>query len=152
MDVRDIMTGDLDICTPDSNLRDVALLMAQDDIGSVPIVDSRQSMKPVGIITDRDITCRLVAQGINPLEKMARDAMSDRVVTARPDMSIEQCLDLMERNQIRRIPVVDKSGRLCGIIAQADIAKKLDSEKTAELVRDVSQPNDLQQYQSGALH
>jgi CBS domain-containing protein len=96
------------------------------------------SKMPIGMITDRDITCRVVAQGQNPLDLTAGDAMTASVVSVTPETPLEECLNLMEESQIRRIAVVDGKGGICGIVAQADVATKTDSQKTAEVVQEVS--------------
>jgi CBS domain-containing protein len=138
--VREIMTADPICCTPDTNLGEVAKLMANNDCGALPVVENERSRKPVGIITDRDIVCRIVAADHNPLQARARDAMSAHLITVRPDMEAEECFNLMEEKQVRRVPVVDNSGACCGIVAQADVAIKASGEETAELVKDVSKP------------
>lgn len=137
--VRDLMTKDPAVCTPETPLPTVARLMCEHSCGEIPVVDSKQSMKPVGVITDRDITCRTVGFGKNPLELRAADAMTKSVVTAKIGDSIDSCIELLERHQIRRLPIVDDGGRIVGILAQADIARKEPAEKTAEVVREVSQ-------------
>lgn len=139
MQVRDVMTENPAVCTPDTSLQEVAGLMVEHDCGCIPVVDSRASLKPVGVITDRDITCRTVAQGKNPLEMTAGDCMTNSAETVTPEMSIEECCEVMEQNQLRRILVVDESGACCGIVAQADIAKYAPAQETAEVVRDISQ-------------
>lgn len=148
MQVRDIMTQKVDCATPDTDLRDVARMMADDDVGAIPVIESRESNKPVGIVTDRDITTRCIAKGHNPLEKKVRDCMSKSIQTVRPEMELDQCLMLMEQKQIRRAPVIDKQGQICGIVSQADIALKLQRpEQTAEFLKDVSMPSTGQQAQ-----
>src|SRR4051812_9979599 len=107
MVVQDIMTENPACCTPDTGLQEVAKLMLDCDCGCIPVVDSGNSKMPVGMITDRDITCRVVAQGKNPLDLSARDAMTSTVVSVTPDTSLEDCMSLMEESQIRRIAVVD---------------------------------------------
>ena len=138
MNVSDVMTKDPTCCTPDTGLQEVAQMMVDEDCGCIPVVDSEDSRMPVGMITDRDITCRVVAKGQNPLELTAQDAMTSTVVSVTPDTSIEECCDLMEDSQVRRIAVVDENGACCGIIAQADIAANLSDKKTAEVVQEVS--------------
>jgi len=101
-------------------------------------VDDHDSKMPVGMITDRDITCRVVAQGKNPLDLTAGDAMTSTVVSVTPTTSLEECLNLMEESQIRRIAVVDDGGIICGIVSQADVARNADGAKTAEVVQEVS--------------
>ena len=138
MNVSEIMTTDPACCTPDTGLQEVAKMMVDSDCGCIPVVDSESSMMPVGMITDRDITCRVVAEGKNPLDLTAQDAMTTTVVSVTPDTSIEDCCNLMEESQIRRVVVVDETGACCGIIAQADIAANLSDKKTAEVVQEVS--------------
>jgi len=138
MDVKDVMTKNPACCTADTGLQEVAKMMVDHDCGCIPIVDDQNSKMPVGIVTDRDITCRVVAQGQNPLDLTAGDAMTASVLSVTPDMSLEECLNLMEESQIRRVVVVDGSGACCGIVAQADVAIKSDPAQTAEVVQQVS--------------
>jgi len=138
MQVKDIMTKDPTCCTPDTNLQEVARLMVEHDCGEIPVVENKQSMKPVGVVTDRDICCRTVAEGKNPLGMTAGDCMSGPCVTVTPEMSVEDCCRVMEENQIRRVPVVDENGACCGIVAQADIAQHAPNQETAEVVKVVS--------------
>jgi CBS domain-containing protein len=125
-------------CGPETSLQDVARMMVDHDCGEIPVVD--RDNRPVGVITDRDITCRTVAQGRNPLELHARDCMSSPVVTGTPDMDVDECCRKMEHHMIRRLPIVDAQGSCCGIVSQADIARSASARDTAELVRDVSAP------------
>ncbi|MCM2305651.1 MAG: CBS domain-containing protein [Elusimicrobia bacterium] len=140
MKVRELMTKDPLACTPETGLRDVAKMMCEGDCGEIPVVESKTSAKPVGVITDRDITCRAVARGRNPLELTAADCMSSPAVTVTPETSLEDCCKVLEKHQIRRVPVVDKQGRCCGMVAQADIARRGPAEATCEIVKEVSQP------------
>lgn len=141
MKVKDLMTANPACCTPYTRLQDVACMMVEYSCGEIPIVDSEESCKPVGVVTDRDICCRAVAQGRNPLEMMACDVMSSPCITVAPETSLDDCCKLMEQNQIRRVPVVDASGWCCGIVAQADIAMHDRNKKeVAEVVEKISQP------------
>jgi len=140
MEVREIMTREPAYCTPDTKLKDVARLMVDQDCGEIPVVDSKSSKKPVGVVTDRDITTRVVAEGKNPADLKARDLMSTPVVTVTPETDIESCCQVLEQNQVRRVPVVDQRGQLCGIVSQADIAKHASGRDTAEVVRSISRP------------
>jgi CBS domain-containing protein len=135
--VRDIMTPDPVTCAPSAGLRHVAQLMCEHDCGEIPICDD--AGKPIGAVTDRDIVCRLVAAGENPLERTARDCMSQPIVTVTPDTSLEDCARLMEQHRIRRLPVVDGTGTCCGIVSQADLATKGSRQITAEVVEKVSE-------------
>jgi CBS domain-containing protein len=138
MQVNDVMTANPSCCTPETKLQEVAKMMVDCDCGCIPIVDGLDSKMPIGMITDRDITCRVVAHGKNPLDLTARDAMTSTVVSVTSETSLEECLDLMEGSQVRRIAVVDEKGCICGIVAQADVALNADEEKTAEVVQEVS--------------
>jgi CBS domain-containing protein len=138
MNVAEIMTKDPACCTPDTGLQEVAQMMVDCDCGCVPVVDSKDSKMPVGMITDRDITVRVVAKGQNPLDMTAQDAMTTTVASITPDTSLEECANVMEESQIRRVAVVDENGALCGIVAQADIANNAGGRTTAEVVQEVS--------------
>ena len=140
MKVREIMTADPAICTPDTKLNEVAKMMADRDCGEIPVVDDRSTMRPVGVVTDRDITLRAVARGENPLTMTASDVMSSPAVTVRPEDPIEDVCRTLEDHQLRRVPVVDREGRCCGMVSQADIAQHGSESMTAEVVRTVSQP------------
>ncbi len=132
------MTPDPACCTSDTGLQEVAQLMLENDCGCIPVVENKSSRIPVGMITDRDICLRTVAAGKNPLGLTAGDAMTPSVVAVTKDMTLEDCCNLMEDKQIRRVAVVDRNGACCGIIAQADIAIKAGDRKTAEVVHEVS--------------
>jgi CBS domain-containing protein len=138
MQVREIMTENPVCCSPESSLQNVAKLMAEHDCGEIPVLDEQR--RPVGVVTDRDIACRAVAQGRDPSQITARDVMSEPVVTVTPEDSVEECCQRMEENQIRRLPVVDEAGACCGMISQADIARQAPEHELAEVVRDVSRP------------
>jgi CBS domain-containing protein len=136
--VRDLMTRDVAVCTPDTQLAHVARMMEERDCGALPVVESTDSMRPIGIVTDRDIVIRALAKNQNALSLCAGDVMSSDLLCVNPDMSLEDCVHGMEDRSIRRAIVVDHTGRCCGIIAQADIALWSGSE-ASDLVRHVSE-------------
>jgi len=138
MNVGEVMTKNPACCTPETGLQEVAQMMVDNDCGCIPVVDDTASKMPVGMITDRDITCRVVANGQNPLDLTAQDAMTSTVVSVTPETSLSDCCDLMEESKVRRVAVVDNTGACCGIIAQADIATNASGKKTAEVVQEVS--------------
>jgi CBS domain-containing protein len=140
MNARDIMTKDPACCMPDSKLTEVARMMTDHDCGQIPVIENQSTGKPVGVVTDRDIVIRAVAQGKNPLDMTAKDVMSSPAVTVTPDTRIEDCCQTLEDKQVRRVPVVDDRGRCCGMVSQADIAQHAPEKMTAEVVRTVSQP------------
>jgi len=139
MQVRDVMTADPVCCISETSLQEVAGMMVDHDCGEIPVVDSKETKVPIGVITDRDIVCRTVARGLNPLDLTVADCMSEPCVTVTPEMSVEDCSGVMEENKIRRVPVVDVDGSCVGIVALADIALK--TKVAAEVVKEISEPN-----------
>ena len=140
MQVKEMMTPDPACCTSDTPLTEVARIMVDCDCGEIPIVESNLSKLPIGVVTDRDIVCRTVANGLNPLDLTAGDCMTKPIVTATPDMSLEECCILMEGNQIRRLPVVNDRGACVGLIAVADVALHTGKNVAGHIVREVSTP------------
>ncbi|MEP6902919.1 MAG: CBS domain-containing protein [Actinomycetota bacterium] len=138
MQVKEIMTKHPVYGTPKTSIHVVSQMMVENDCGCIPIVASEETKSPVGMLTDRDIVVRAVAKNDNPLHLRAEDLMTCEIVTVTPEMSVEECCNLMERKQIRRVAVIDQNGMLCGMVAQADIAKHASNEKTAEVVQEVS--------------
>jgi CBS domain-containing protein len=145
---KDIMTPNPACCTPLTALTEVAKMMVQFDCGEIPVIESHSSKKLVGVITDRDITVRAVARGLNPLDLTAQDCMSTPAVFADLKMDLDECIELMADHQIRRLPVVDENQFVCGMISQADIAEQATDEDTVHVVRQVSQPSEA----PGAYH
>lgn len=137
MFVKEIMTENPACCTADTGLDKVARLMLENDCGCIPVVDNENSKLPIGVITDRDITLRTVAEGKNPLDLAAGDAMTKSIISVTPETTLEDCCNLMEEKQLRRIAVVDSMGACCGIVSQADIAAK-DKNIAGEVVQEVS--------------
>ena len=138
--VKGLMTKNPACATEGATLQDVARLMAEHDCGVVPIVASDGDRKPVGIVTDRDITCRTVALGKNPLEMTAGECMTRSCVTVAPETSAAECCEIMQQHQLRRIPVVDDAGRCCGIVSLADVVRYAPKDQTVDVVRSVSLP------------
>ncbi len=138
MSIEQIMTPDPACCTQDASLREVAQMMLEHDCGEIPIVEDTDSKRVIGVITDRDIAVRAVAAGMDASSTTVADVMSRNVITVRDNADIQEACDKMEQNQIRRVPVVDAQGRLCGIVAQADIALHMSEQDAGSVVRDVS--------------
>jgi CBS domain-containing protein len=137
MKVREIMSNNLVCCTPDTPLADVARLMVEHDCGQIPVLGVADR-RPVGVVTDRDIACRTVAQGRNPLNLTARECMSSPVVTVSADAGMDECCRTMEQRQVRRLPVIEKNGECCGIVSQADIARVASENVAGHVVKEVS--------------
>src|SRR5438874_12769893 len=139
---KEVMTANPTCCTPDETVTRIAKLMKTENVGSIPICENRDSKKLIGIVTDRDLAIQVVAAAKDPHAVKASDVMTGNPITCRPDDDLQTALEAMERRQIRRIPVTDQSGHLVGIIAQADIARRLDRpEQIAEVVAEVSKPS-----------
>lgn len=138
MTVKEIMTPDPACCTPSSSLEEAARLMIECDCGEIPVVDDSSTRIPVGVITDRDITCRTVGKGLNPLEMTVSDCMTSPIVSIDVESSLEECTRLMEENQIRRVPVVNADGACVGIVALADLARHAPEKESTEVLQEVS--------------
>jgi len=146
--VRDVMSQTLEVCNPDTELDYVARMMADRDCGAIPVVEDTDTMKPVGIITDRDIVVRIIARGESPADRQARDCMSTNLLCVKPQDTLRHAIEELEQHQLRRALVVDDGGHLCGILATADIARRASREESAELIKDVSAPT----HQEGMYH
>jgi len=140
MKVKDVMTADPACCISETALQEVAQMMIDHECGFIPVVENKEKKRPVGVITDRDIVCRTVAKGLNPLDLTVADCMTTPCVTVTPEMLVGQCAWIMEDKKIRRVPVVDADGSCCGIVALADIALRGKTGVTAEVVKEVSEP------------
>ena len=136
MKARDVMTSDPECVTPESSLQQAACLMRDGGFGAVPVVRDTTSMEVIGIITDRDITVRHVAEG-HTSSCAVRDHMTTDIQLVRPDDDLEDIEDLMADEQIRRVPVVDENDCLVGMIAQADVARAA-SDDVGRTVKDIS--------------
>jgi CBS domain-containing protein len=136
---RDIMTANPQCVTPEDSISRAAEIMRDSDVGVVPVVEDQGSMRLAGVVTDRDIAVRVVAEGRNS-DCRAREVMSSGLATVRPDDDVDSVLRLMKAEQVRRVPVVE-GDRLVGIIAQADVATDLHSDrKTGDVVEKISEP------------
>jgi CBS domain-containing protein len=138
MRVSAMMTRSVCCIDPEATLEEAARDMRDRDIGSVPVA---RDGKPIGMLTDRDIAIRAVAEGRDPRSTQVREVMTGNVVCCREDESIEDAAELMENRQVRRLLVIDRGGRLCGIVSLGDLAVRSGDEKlTEEVLEEVSQP------------
>lgn len=136
MELDTVMTANPACCGRDMPLRAVAQLMKDNDCGLIPVVEGQ---KLVGVITDRDIAIRGIGAGKDG-SCTAGECMTTSVTTVASDSSLADCCTAMESGQVRRVPVVDAQGCLCGIVSQADVALSGRDQKTAEVVKQVSKP------------
>lgn len=141
MNVEQMMTGNVACCGQDTTLRDCAQLMVKNDCGCIPVTENADGTgRVVGVITDRDIACRAVANGMDPNSTMVGQCMTAQPMTVRPGMSLSEAERIMREMQVRRIPVVGEDGSCMGMVAQADIAMAAPSEELATMVKGVSRP------------
>lgn len=140
MKAKDIMARNPSVVTPEMRLSEAARLMKSEDVGILPVVESRGSRKLVGVVTDRDIAIRHVAEG-HTGDCDVREAMTSNVRTAKADDDVDDVMSLMGKEQVRRIPICDERGDLVGIVSQADIVRKANSDDKAErTVEKISEP------------
>ena len=137
---KDVMTPEPVVCEPGESVAGAARIMKQQDVGSVPVVESQSSKRLVGIVTDRDLVVKVLAGGQSVDRATVQDAMTPNPASCREDDDIEQAMATMKERQVRRMPVVDAGGRLVGIIAQADVATRINRDaRTGELVEAISE-------------
>jgi CBS domain-containing protein len=133
--VRDAMTANPRTISTSATVVDAARLMKEEDTGIAPIVDGDQL---VGVLTDRDIAIKDVAENKDPQTTRAVDIASTNLVTIDPDQDLDEAMRLMGQHQVRRLPVVEDDGKLVGVLAQADVAREGKDKKTGELVEEIS--------------
>ena len=133
--IQEAMTRDPKTVSSDQSVVEAARIMKQEDAGIVPIVDGDRL---VGVITDRDITITVVAEGKDPQSTKVTEIASRDLVTVDPQQDLDEALRLMAQHQVRRLPVVEEDGKLVGILAQADVARTADDAKTGEVVEEIS--------------
>jgi CBS domain-containing protein len=135
--VRDVMTANPTTVSEKDSVRDVARIMAREDTGVVPVVDGR---KVVGLITDRDIVVRLVAEGKDPATANVNECMTKSVRSVREDSSVGDALNLMGSAQVRRVPVVNSSDELVGILSLGDISTETNQDgKVGKAMESISE-------------
>ena len=136
----EVMTKNPVCCLQNDTVLKAAKLMKSEDVGSIPVVENEQAKKLIGIVTDRDMALKIVAEGLDAKSTKVDAVMTHKVVTCRAEDDLQMALDAMAEHQLRRIPVVDNDNKIVGIIAQADVATRVDQpEKTAEMVKEISQ-------------
>ena len=139
---RDIMTDSPAVCTAETTAQDAARLMQDNDCGSLPVVESRDSMKLIGMVTDRDLALRILGRGQDPSTPI-REAMTRNVSSVKLDDDLDSIEGVMSGQQVRRVPVIDNNDRVVGIVAQADLARELKAvgrKDFSKVVEKISQP------------
>ena len=139
MKAKDIMTKDPRVVTPETTVQEAARLMQSEDTGVLPVVESSGSHRLIGMITDRDIAIRAVAEGLSPDSTCVSDVMTPDVDYCTDDQDVEEVLRQMGDKQLRRLPVIDAERRLVGIVSLGDLAAREGSD-IDEAVRAISEP------------
>ena len=139
MKLSSIMTGGIETIRPQATLAEAAKKMASQDIGSLPVCAERRRV--IGIITDRDITVRAVARGMDPNHTRVEEVMTKDVLSCRSDSEVEEACVLMEKRQVRRLLVTGDDDTPVGIVSLGDIALCLRESQSGELLRKVSEPD-----------
>ncbi|MDP9304301.1 MAG: CBS domain-containing protein [Actinomycetota bacterium] len=134
--VRDAMTPSVRSAAPAQSVVEAAQMMKEEDVGSLPVVEEDRL---IGIVTDRDIVVRTVAERVDPESVKVGDVASRELVTVEPGQDLDEALTLMARHRVRRLPVVE-AGRLVGMLAQADVALEAKEKKAGEMLDEISQP------------
>ena len=142
MRIKDIMTPNPAVVTPDSTAREAAGLMRECDCGAIPVVESQENRRPIGIVTDRDLAVRGLADGRGP-DTLVRELMTERPHAARADDEVETVRQVMMQQKVRRVPVTDADGTIIGIVAQADLARHdeaVSDQELGKVVEAISEP------------
>ena len=134
--IRDVMTPNPQCVTEKDSLREVARIMKDQDTGVVPVLDGK---KIVGMVTDRDIVVRCIAEGKNPLDARVNEVMTKSVRKVQEDATINEVIGLMTSSEIRRVPVVNRNDEIVGIVSMGDIAIESDNKKVGDAMESISQ-------------
>jgi CBS domain-containing protein len=134
--IKDVMTSNPCSIDADKSVAYAAKMMRDEDVGLAPIVEGD---KLIGMLTDRDIAIRVVAEGRDPGQVKVRDVASKQVVTIDPQQDLDEALRIMAKHQVRRLAVVEEDGKLVGVVAQADVAREGDDKQTGKLVEEISE-------------
>ena len=142
MQIKEIMTRHVDVIPPYASIREAAAKMKELDVGAIPVCDGQ---KLAGLVTDRDITIRAVAEGRDPSEVRVAEVMSSDIAYCFEDETVEQAANLMESKQIRRLPILDRNKQLAGIVSLGDISVRIGGSRQKDLAADaleeISEPS-----------
>jgi CBS domain-containing protein len=140
MRCNEIMTVNPSCCLVTDTVHRAAQLMKSEDVGPIPILDDLESRRLAGVVTDRDIVLKLVAKDLDPNTTRVSEIMTTDVISCRVDDDAHEAVRLMEKHQVRRIPIINENGQLAGIVSQADVATRMkEPRQTAEVVKEISQ-------------
>jgi CBS domain-containing protein len=133
--IREVMTPNPSTIEPNNSVVEAARIMKREDAGVVPVTENGRL---TGMVTDRDIAIRVVAEGKDPQSTTVSEVASTDLVTVDPQQDLDEALRLMAQHQVRRLPVVEEDGRLVGVVAQADVAREGDDSQTGQVVQEIS--------------
>jgi CBS domain-containing protein len=140
VNIREVMTANPVCCMPNDTVQQAAMLMRDYNIGSIPVVVDQESRELLGIITDRDLCCAVLAAGLDPKITPIEKYVSLQPVTCRDGENVEKCELAMQENKLRRIPIVDGERRCIGIVSLADVALKDNAERVSKTISEISKP------------
>jgi CBS domain-containing protein len=142
MEVKSIMTRDPVCVSADASIQEAAQIMKREDVGIVPVVENTEDRRLIGVITDRDIAVRCVAEGKGADCRVSEAMSSGKIATCKMDEHVNRVMDAMRTERVRRIPIVDERGSLVGIVSQADLARNArDAARVERTIEDISQPS-----------
>jgi len=139
----EVMTNNPVCCLPNDTAANAAQKMNRENVGSIPVIEDEQTKKLIGIVTDRDLAMKIVGEGLDPKSTKVESVMTRKVITCLASDDLKTALDAMAEHQLRRLPVVDKNKKVIGIIAQADVATRVDQPKNfTNMVKEISQTHE----------
>ena len=141
MKIKEVMSQNPACCLASDSAQAVARMMCERNVGSIPVVSDHQSKQLLGMITDRDLCCSVIAAGLDPKTTPIQKFIATKPVTCRDGENIDHCGKVMQEHQVRRVPVVDGQNQVIGIVSQADLALKGKPEHVSKIVAEISKPN-----------
>ena len=141
MKIKEVMSQNPVCCLASDSAQSVARMMCERNIGSIPVVSDQQSKQLLGMITDRDLCCAVIAGGLDPKTTPIQKFITTKLITCRDGEDIDNCEKVMQEHQVRRVPVVDGQNHVIGIVSQADLALKGKSEHVSKTVAEISKPS-----------
>ena len=138
---KQVMTKKFVFCVSNDLVSKAAGLMKSENVGSIPVVENEQTKKLIGIVTDRDLTLKVLAEELDPKSTKVEAVMTRQVVTCLAEDDLQKALGAMSKHQVRRIPIVNNNNKILGMLSQADVAMRYDHPKrTMAMVKNISQP------------
>ena len=140
MKIREVMTENPVCCLATDKVQNVARMMCEQNVGLIPVVSDQESKRLLGVITDRDLCCSVLARGLDPKSATIESHITQHPFTCRDGENIEKCEHLMQEHQVRRVPIVDGNNCVIGMVSQADLALKEKPDRLSKTVAEISKP------------